>query len=62
MHLHEDGAPKNSVYVATYRVLEHIPVSALGTLYVVTAYKNWLAREPTASRTRACTCTRNWCP
>lgn len=49
---HEDGAPKNSVYVATYRVLEHIPVSALGTLYVVTAYGATLGLErgePTAA-------------
>lgn len=35
---HDGGRPKNSVYVATYRVLEHIPVSALGSLYVTTAY------------------------
>ena len=35
---HPDGRPKNSVYVSTYRVLEHIPVSALGPLYVTTAY------------------------
>lgn len=42
---HDDGTPKNSVYVATYRVLEHIPVSALGTLYVVTAYGATLGLE-----------------
>jgi hypothetical protein len=36
--IHDDGTPKNSVYVATYRVLEHIPVSALGSLHVTTAY------------------------
>ena len=41
--VHPDGRPKNSVYVATYRVLEHIPVSALGTLYVTTAYGATLA-------------------
>ena len=35
---HPDGRPKNSVYVSTYRVLEHMPVSALGTLYLVTPY------------------------
>nr|NLI51007.1 hypothetical protein [Propionibacterium sp.] len=35
---HDDGSPKNSVYVATYRVLEHVPVAALGPLYVTTAY------------------------
>lgn len=35
---HDDGRPKNSVYVSTYRVLEHIPVSALGALHVTTSY------------------------
>lgn len=35
---HSDGRPKNSVYVSTYRVVEHIPASALGTLYLVTDY------------------------
>src|ERR1035437_7044869 len=34
----EDGAPKNSVYVSVYRVLEHLPVSAMGKLYLSTAY------------------------
>lgn len=33
-----DGTPKNSVYVAVYRVLEHLPASALRTLYLTTAY------------------------
>jgi len=35
---HPDGSPKNSVYVSMYRVLEHIPVSALDKLYLSTAY------------------------
>lgn len=35
---HPDGTPKNSVYVSVYRVLEHIPVSALGRIYLTTAY------------------------
>lgn len=35
---HPDGRPKNSVYVSTYRVIEHIPVSALGKLHLTTAY------------------------
>lgn len=35
---HPDGSPKNSVYVSVYRVLEHIPVSALGKMYLATAY------------------------
>lgn len=33
---HKDGHPKNSVYIGVYRVVEHIPLSALGTLYLVT--------------------------
>lgn len=37
-----DGTPKHSVYVSVYRVLEHLPVSALGKLYVTTAYGHTL--------------------
>ena len=37
-----DGTPKNSVYISVYRVLEHIPVSALGKLYLSTAYGHTL--------------------
>jgi len=37
-----DGTPKHSVYVAVYRVLEHLPVSALGKLYLTTAYGHTL--------------------
>ena len=33
-----DGTPKHSVYVAVYRVLEHLPLSAIGRLYLTTAY------------------------
>jgi hypothetical protein len=40
-----DGTPKNSVYVSTYRVLEHIPISALGKLYLTTAYGNSLGLD-----------------
>jgi hypothetical protein len=29
-----DGSPKNSVYISMYRVQEHLPVSALGQLYL----------------------------
>ncbi len=35
-HEHEDGRPKNSVYVSVYRVIEHVPLAALGPLYLVT--------------------------
>jgi len=32
---HIDGQPKRSVYLSIYRVLEHLPVSALKNLYLV---------------------------
>ncbi len=34
---HEDGSPHKSVYLAVYRVLEHVPLSAIKRLYVVTS-------------------------
>jgi hypothetical protein len=40
---HPDGTPKNSVYISIYRVLEHIPISALGKLYLSTAYGHTLS-------------------
>lgn len=40
---HEDGQPKHSVYVSTYRVLEHVPLEAFGSLWLVT--KNGLELE-----------------
>jgi hypothetical protein len=45
-----DGTPKNSVYVSVYRVLEHIPVSVIGKLYLTTAYGNTIGidRGPVA--------------
>jgi len=33
---HHDGRKKNSVYLSVYRVLENIPVDALGSLYLTT--------------------------
>ncbi len=45
---HEDGAPKRSVYIATYRVLEHVPMDAFLKLYLVTAYGEVLALERSA--------------
>ncbi len=33
---HPDGHPKHSVYLGIYRVLEHVPLDALGNLYLVT--------------------------
>lgn len=34
----EDGTPKRSVYIATYRVLEHIPLTHVNSLYLVTRF------------------------
>jgi len=33
---HPDGNPKHSVYVSIYRVLEHIPLTAIGDLWLTT--------------------------
>lgn len=43
---HSDGRPKRSVYIATYRVLEHVPMEAMKRLHLVTAYGQTLALEP----------------
>jgi hypothetical protein len=40
-----DGSPKHSVYVSVYRVLEHLPIAALGKLYLTTAYGHTLGIE-----------------
>lgn len=42
-----DGSPKKSVYLAIYRVLSRVPVSALGKLYLVTKDGQTLALERT---------------
>lgn len=44
---HPDGRPKRSVYIANYRVLEHVPLDAMRNLYLVTAYGESLRLEPT---------------
>jgi hypothetical protein len=33
---HKNGEPKHTVYISAYRVLERLPLSALGRLYLVT--------------------------
>jgi hypothetical protein len=38
--------PKNSVYLSIYRTLEHIPLTKLGTLYLVTRDGRSLPLEP----------------
>ena len=42
---HPDGAPKKSVYISTYRVLEHIPLNQVLKLYLVTAYGETLGLD-----------------
>ena len=44
---HPDGSPKKSVYIAAYRVLEHVPLDAMKQLFPVTAYGQSLALDPT---------------
>ena len=34
--LHEDGSPKQSIYISVYRVLENIPMRAIQRLYLTT--------------------------
>ncbi|HUW17956.1 MAG TPA: hypothetical protein VMW16_01490 [Sedimentisphaerales bacterium] len=33
---HPDGQPKHSVYVSTYRALEHVPLDTIGSLWLAT--------------------------
>ncbi|MHC4519049.1 MAG: hypothetical protein ACYTAS_10700 [Planctomycetota bacterium] len=51
---HASGRPKHSVYVAIYRVLEHIPPESLGSLWLTTRDGHTLelqqAEPPTQSR------------
>ncbi len=42
---HQDGSLKKSVYISTYRVLEHVPLNAMGKLHLVTGYGQSLALE-----------------
>ena len=42
---HSDGSPKHSLYLGIYRVLEHIPLKALGKLYLTTRDGQVLALE-----------------
>jgi hypothetical protein len=42
---HADGRPKRSVYIATYRVLEHVPLDVMQRLYLVTGYGETLGLD-----------------
>ncbi|MEX2381522.1 MAG: hypothetical protein WD490_03995 [Opitutales bacterium] len=43
---HADGSPKNSVYVAIYKVLENVPMEGLRNLFAVTADGRVLELRP----------------
>lgn len=45
---HEDGRPRKSTYLSIYRVLEHLPLEAIGKLYLTTDDGRSLALEPKA--------------
>ncbi len=45
---HEDERPKKSVYISTYRVLEHVPLDMMKKLYLVTAYGEVLGLNPSS--------------
>lgn len=49
---HPDGSPKKSVYISTYRVLEHVPVDVMGQLHLVTAYGQTLSLKSSADYPR----------
>lgn len=42
---HSDGSPRRSTYLSIYRVLEHIPLSALGNLHLATTDGRVLSLE-----------------
>ena len=46
---HPDGQPKHSVYVSVYRVLEQLPLSSIGSLYLVTPDGRVLEIPPTSN-------------
>ena len=45
---HEDGSPKATKFISSYRVLEHVDFSAIGTLYVTTQEGHCLGLNPGA--------------
>lgn len=43
---HPDGQPKHSLYLAIYRVLEHVPLDAIESLWLITAHGRALELKP----------------
>ena len=47
---HEDGSAKRSIYISVYRALEHIPLGAIGKLYLVTQDGRTLGLDSSTAR------------
>lgn len=45
---HDDGTPKATKFISSYRVLEHVDFGAMGTLYLSDASGGYVALEPSA--------------
>jgi len=45
---HDDGSPKATKFISSYRVLEHVDFSAMGSLYISDAQGGYVALEPSA--------------
>jgi len=45
---HEDGSPKATKFISSYRVLEHMDFAAMGTLYICDASGGYVALESAA--------------
>lgn len=46
LHPHEDGGPKASKYISSYRVLEHVDVDAVRMIYLVNSDGTFFPLEP----------------
>ncbi|TVQ36171.1 MAG: hypothetical protein EA384_14860 [Spirochaetaceae bacterium] len=47
---HDDGSPKNSVWMSVYRALEHVELDALQSLFLTTADGRTLEIQPSAAQ------------
>jgi hypothetical protein len=50
---HEDGRPKATKFIMSYRVLEHVDLDALGSLYVCSSTGDYVALEPATEDPKA---------
>jgi hypothetical protein len=62
---HADGQPKHSLYLSIYRVLERVPLSALGSLWLITRHGRALELKQSPAPkapTAKCHLYRELCP